>query len=67
MERTCRICGATLTEGVAYCTNCGASNGGGQMIPETQINLKIWVKVRENWRDSETQIRNFGYDRREIQ
>ena len=33
---------------------------------ETQINLKIWVKVRENWRDSDIQMKNFGYDIKEI-
>ena len=31
-----------------------------------KVFLKLFVKVRENWRDSETQIRNFGYDRREL-
>ena len=31
-----------------------------------KVYLKLFVKVRENWRDSETQIRNFGYDRREL-
>ena len=28
---------------------------------EAKVNLKIWVKVRENWRDSEIQLKNFGY------
>ena len=27
----------------------------------TKVFLQTWVKVRENWRDSEVQIRNFGY------
>jgi len=30
------------------------------------VNLKIWVKVRRNWRDSDSMIRNFGYDRKNI-
>ena len=28
--------------------------------------LKLFVKVRTGWRDSLTQVRNFGYDKREI-
>lgn len=28
---------------------------------EAKVNLKIWVKVRENWRDSEILLKNFGY------
>ncbi|MBE5996228.1 MAG: GTPase Era [Lachnospiraceae bacterium] len=31
-----------------------------------RVYLKLFVKVRNNWRDSLTQVRNFGYDRREI-
>ena len=27
----------------------------------TKVNLQTWVKVRENWRDSATSLRNFGY------
>jgi len=27
----------------------------------TKVYLQTWVKVKENWRDSQTQIRNFGY------
>ncbi len=26
-----------------------------------QVNLKLWVKVRKNWRDSDLMIKNFGY------
>ncbi len=29
----------------------------------TKISLHTWVKVKENWRDSETLIRNFGFTR----
>jgi len=27
----------------------------------TRVNLQTWVKVKENWRDREGQIRNFGF------
>lgn len=29
---------------------------------EAQINLQLWVKVKEAWRDSNAQIKNYGYD-----
>lgn len=28
----------------------------------TKVFLETWVKVKENWRDSQAQIRNFGYE-----
>ncbi len=28
----------------------------------TRVFLQTWVKVKENWRDSNAQIRNFGYE-----
>ena len=27
------------------------------------MNLKLWVKVKKDWRDSDYLIKNFGYDR----
>ena len=33
-----------------------------ERMMETQINLKLWVKVRKEWRDSDMQLKNFGYD-----
>ena len=27
----------------------------------TKVNLQTWVKVKESWRDSLAQLRNFGY------
>ena len=29
---------------------------------DCRVNLKLWVKVRKQWRDSESQLRSFGYD-----
>ena len=28
---------------------------------ENRVNLKLWVKVRKEWRDSELMMKNFGY------
>ena len=28
---------------------------------ECQVNLKLWVKVKKDWRDSDFLIKNFGY------
>jgi GTP-binding protein Era len=27
----------------------------------TKVFLQTWVKVKENWRDNQSMIRNFGY------
>ena len=32
---------------------------------ETKVNLQIWVKVRKEWRDSETLMKNYGYNPKE--
>lgn len=32
---------------------------------EQQANLKLWVKVKSNWRDSDILIKNFGYNPKE--
>ena len=31
-----------------------------------QVNLKLWVKVKKDWRDSDFLMRNFGYRKDEI-
>ncbi len=33
---------------------------------ECRVNLKIWVKVRKDWRDSDIQMKNFGYNKDDI-
>lgn len=32
---------------------------------EQHVNLKLWVKVKKDWRDNDFWIKNFGYDPRE--
>ena len=32
-----------------------------------QVNLQLWVKVKKDWRDSDYLIRNFGYDKKELE
>ena len=27
-----------------------------------QVNLKLWVKVKKDWRDSDFLLKNFGYN-----
>ena len=36
-----------------------------QMLEE-QVNLKIWVKVRKDWRDNDIQMKKFGYNKKDI-
>ena len=33
---------------------------------EERVNLKIWVNVKKDWRDSDTLMKNFGYNKKEI-
>lgn len=33
---------------------------------QMQANLKLWVKVRNNWRDSDIFMKNFGYDKKDV-
>lgn len=34
-----------------------------EKLTECKVNLKLWVKVRKEWRDSDSQLKNFGYDK----
>ena len=33
-----------------------------EKLVDCRVNLKLWVKVRKDWRDSDTQLKNFGYE-----
>lgn len=32
-----------------------------ERLVDAKVNLKLWVKVRKDWRDNEAQLRNFGF------
>lgn len=34
---------------------------GMENLLATKVNLKLWVKVKKDWRDSDTLLRNYGY------
>lgn len=34
---------------------------------EQQVNLKLWVKIKKDWRDSDFLMKNFGYDQRQLE
>ena len=36
-----------------------------EQMMECRVNLKLFVKVQKNWRDSDMLIKNFGYENRE--
>lgn len=36
-------------------------------LVERKVNLKLWVKVKKEWRDSDFLLRNFGYNKSDIQ
>ena len=37
-----------------------------ERLLESRVNLKLWVKVKKDWRDSDTELKNFGYDSRAL-
>lgn len=34
---------------------------------ESQVNLKLWVKVKKDWRDSDFLLKNFGYNQKDCE
>lgn len=36
-------------------------------LVESQVNLKLWVKVKKDWRDSDYLLKNFGYNPKETE
>ncbi len=37
-----------------------------ERMTEQQVNLKLWVKVKKEWRDSDMLMKNYGYDGKDI-
>ncbi|MCD8171194.1 MAG: GTPase Era [Clostridiales bacterium] len=37
-----------------------------ERMMEIQVKLKLWVKVRKEWRDSELYMKNYGYDGKDV-
>lgn len=37
-----------------------------ERLLDMKVNLKLWVKVRKDWRDSDSMMKNFGYNKDEI-
>lgn len=37
-----------------------------EQLMDTKVNLKVWVKVRKEWRDSDLYMKNYGYNQKEI-
>ena len=35
-----------------------------ERLLDCKVNLKLWVKVKKDWRDSDILIKNFGYKRK---
>lgn len=35
-------------------------------LVEGHVNLKLFVKVKKDWRDSDIQLKNFGYDKKDL-
>ena len=33
---------------------------------EQKVNLQLWVKVKKDWRDSDYLIKNFGYNKKDL-
>ena len=42
-----------------------AARHDAEELLEMQVNLKLWVKVRKEWRDNELYMKNYGYNPRE--
>ena len=34
---------------------------------QKKVNLKLWVKVKKDWRDSDFLLRNFGYNKNHLE
>lgn len=37
-----------------------------EKLLDTKVNLKLWVKVKKDWRDSDFLVKNYGYNKKEL-
>ena len=37
-----------------------------EKLLESKANLKLWVKVRKEWRDNQLLLKNYGYNAKEL-
>ena len=37
-----------------------------EKLIENKVNLKLWVKVKKDWRESDMLVRNYGYDKKDL-
>ena len=37
-----------------------------ERLLDSKVNIRLWIKVRKDWRDSDILLKNFGYDRKDI-
>ena len=37
-----------------------------EALLDCKVNLKLWVKVKKDWRDSDFLVKNFGYDKKKL-
>lgn len=37
-----------------------------EQLLEQHVNLKLWIKVKKDWRDSDLLLKNFGYDKKDL-
>lgn len=42
------------------------ARGDIEKLLEGRVNLKLWVKVRKDWRDSDILMKNYGYDKKDL-
>ena len=53
--------GGSMLKGIGTAARMEIEN-----LMDTKVNLKLWVKVRREWRDSDMYMKNYGYNPKEI-
>ena len=54
--------GGSMLKKIGTAARIGVTFG----LMDTQVNLKLWVKVRKEWRDSDLFMKNYGYNPKDI-